>query len=758
MKENYIAKRLEANGIVQGVGFRPFVYQLANRYGIKGEIANTSAGVSLHIEGTSNDIDLFCRDLTEKCPPLAKITDMSIRSVPLGGYKDFSIAKSKGQQFRSTLISPDVAVCDDCLSELFNPDDRRFQYPFINCTNCGPRYTIIDDIPYDRLNTSMKHFTMCEMCQSEYDNPSNRRFHAQPNACKVCGPHVTLYDARKNVIEAVDPVKGTTVLLKKGYSVAIKGLGGFHLAVDAENGDAVCRLRERKHREEKPFAVMSYSIGRVEEYADVSSEEKTLLTSFQRPIVLLKKREPNQLSKDVAPRNRYFGVMLPYTPLHYLLLQHDFLALVMTSGNCIEEPIAIDNDEAFERLSDIADYFLMHNRDIYLRSDDSVERIAAGSKRYIRRSRGYVPIPVFLKQEVPQLLACGAELKNTICLTKGKNAFLSQHIGDLENLETYSFFKMTIEHMERILDIDPVAVACDFHPDYLSTHYAQTLSGIPIIQVQHHHAHIVSCMAENQIDGPVIGLSFDGTGYGTDGCIWGGEILIAETGNFSRAAALSYIPMPGAAAAIREPWRMMLSYLYDAYGEAFIDLNIPSVHEISVKKRNVIVDMILKKINSPLTSSLGRFFDGVAALLGIRSRVSFEGQAAIELEMLAEDMSSDVYDYEWAEEDMLRVLTAPIIKGIVRDVGKGIPSAVISSKFHMTLIRLFSDLCWVLREKTGLDRVVMSGGVFQNSLLLDGLKTSLEKNRFQVFTHSQVPANDGGIALGQALAAAAMMQ
>lgn len=759
MKENTIARRLEANGIVQGVGFRPFVYQLANRHGIKGEIANTSAGVSMHIEGVSEDIDLFCKDLTEQCPPLARITEISIHPVPLGEYEDFSITKSKRGLFRSTLISPDVAVCDDCLSELFDPNDRRFQYPFINCTNCGPRYTIIDDIPYDRPNTSMKHFKMCKTCQSEYDDPANRRFHAQPNACEICGPRVRLYDASKKIVEAeIDgSIIKTVLLLKEGYIIAIKGLGGYHLAVDAENSDAVRKLRERKHRNEKPLAVMSYCLDQIEEYAYVSSEERALLTSFQRPIVLLRKKEPNPLSNEVAPQNRYFGVMLPYTPLHYILLSQNFSALVMTSGNISDEPIAIDNDEAFERLSGIADYFLIHNRDIYLRSDDSILRTIAGSNRFIRRSRGYVPAPVILKETVPKILACGAELKSTVCLTKGKNAFLSQHIGDLENLETYEFFKMTIEHMKRILDIDPVIVACDLHPDYLSTEYAETLKGIHLIRVQHHHAHIVGCMAENQMDGPAIGLSFDGTGYGTDGSIWGGEVMVAEGGTFARVASLSYVPMPGSAAAIKEPWRMATSYLYDAFGPAFCDLDIPALKAIDQRKIETIVHMILKKINSPNTSSLGRLFDGVAAILGVRNVVSFEGQAAMELEMLAADNFADVYDYEWIEDDILRMPTAPIIKGIVGDVRKGVAPEIISNKFHTTLIWLFGDVSCAIRKKTGLNRVVLSGGVFQNSLLLAGLIKRLEDNQFHVFTHSSVPTNDGGIALGQAMVAAASL-
>jgi hydrogenase maturation protein HypF len=754
MKENYIARRLEANGVVQGVGFRPFVYQLANKYGIKGEIANTSSGVSLHIEGIQADIDRFCKDFSEKCPPLARITDIAIQPAPFERYRKFSIAKSKGQQFRSTLISPDVAVCEDCLQELFDPEDRRYGYPFINCTNCGPRYTIIDDIPYDRPNTSMKHFSMCDKCQCEYDDPANRRFHAQPNACSVCGPHVALYDSEKNRIQTNDPIQEAAILIKKGYILAIKGLGGYHLAVDAENDSAVFRLREKKHREEKPFAVMSHGLDHVSKYAEVTPEEKMLLSSFQRPIVLLKKKQPNPLSNEVAPKNRYFGVMLPYTPLHHILLRQDFCALVMTSGNISEEPIAIDNNEAFKRLSEIADYYLTHDRDIYLRSDDSIVKLTAGSTRYIRRSRGYVPLPIFLKETVPQVLACGAELKNTVCLTKGKNAFLSQHIGDLENLETYDFFKLTIEHMKRILDIDPTVVACDLHPDYLSTEYAKSLTEVQFIQVQHHHAHIVSCMAENRIGGPVIGLSFDGTGYGTDGCIWGGEVIVAEQNTFSRVAALSYVPMPGSATAIKEPWRMAISYLYDAFGPAFCELDIPMLKTIEQKKIETIIQMIAKKINSPNTSSLGRLFDGVAAMLEVRNNVTFEGQAAMELEMLAADDSEDVYEYEWIEEDMINIQVAPIIKGIASDVIMGIPPAMISSKFHNTIIRLFSEVCNLIRNKTDLNHVALSGGVFQNSLLLTGLKKLLEDNQFNVFTHSSVPANDGGIALGQALVAA----
>lgn len=755
MTYDYVAKKLNINGIVQGVGFRPFVYKLASRHEIKGDVSNTSSGVVIHIEGIRDNIESFCRDLAEESPPLAHITETSIHPETVKGFKEFSIAQSVGQAVHSTLISPDVSICDDCLRELFDPDDRRFQYPFINCTNCGPRYTIISDIPYDRPKTSMKHFKMCKMCQDEYDDPENRRFHAQPNACKECGPHVTLYDNSGKKLDARNSVEKTAELLKQGYTVAIKGLGGFHLAVDAANNDAVATLRSRKHREEKPLAIMSCDIKHIRKYAYVQPEEEELLKSFHRPIVILKKKEPNSLSKEVSPRNRYFGVMLPYTPLHYLLLSHNFTALIMTSGNMSEEPICIDNEDAFERLSKIADYFLIHNRDIYLRSDDSIIKYTAGDTRFIRRSRGYIPVPVFLKKKVAQILACGGGLKSTICLTKGNNAFISQHIGDLDNQETYEFYQLTIRHMKRILDIDPVIVAHDLHPDYLSTIYALEQQNIKKIPVQHHHAHIVSCMAENRLDGPVIGLSFDGTGYGTDGSIWGGEILISEDKRFERSAHLSYVPMPGSEAAIKEPWRMAVSYLYDAFGEELYSLDLPVLKEIDENKIRFIVEMISKQINSPSTSSLGRFFDGIAAIIGIRNYVVFEGQAAMELEMLVEKNTNKTYDFGWISGDMHKILLQPIVCGVVNDMSKGVHPSDISSKFHATVIKLFSELCDVIRKESGLNRIALSGGVFQNSIILSGLMEKLEEKGFQVFTHTQVSANDGGISLGQAMVAAA---
>jgi len=761
MKRDFAARRINVNGIVQGVGFRPFVFQTASRYGLKGKVANTSSGVSIHVEGEIENIESFCMDLTEKKPPLAHVTEINTRSVSPKGFKKFIISKSSGIDRGSTLISPDISVCDDCLAELFNPDDRRYQYPFINCTNCGPRYTIIDGIPYDRPKTSMKHFRMCKRCRAEYDDPNNRRFHAQPNACPDCGPRVTLCDNQKRKIPGDNPVARAAVLLKEGYILAIKGLGGFHLAVNAENDAAVFRLRKKKNRREKPFALMAHDLKRIYEYAHVEPKEETLLTCRQRPIVLVKKKTPYPSGMEkwveaVSPKNRYLGVMLPYTPLHYLVLNYGFRALVMTSGNRSDEPIVIDNEEAFDSLAGIADYFLIHDREIYFCCDDSIVRQTGGNTRFIRRSRGYVPSPVFLKRPILQILACGGSLKNTICLTRDDKAFLSRHIGDIENLATYDFFKSTIEHMKHILCIDPEIVAYDLHPDYLSTRYALEQEEKKKIPVQHHHAHIAACMAENMADGPVIGLAFDGAGYGTDGNIWGGEVLIVEADRFTRAGHLSYVAMPGSNAAIREPWRMAVSYLYDAFGKEFIDLELLLLKKTGKNKVRIMAEMIAKKINSPLTSSLGRFFDGIASIMGIRDRVSFEGQAAAELEMLAQEKTALIYDYEWISEGVHRIILKPVVRGVVNDMVKGVELSEISGKFHMTLIRIFSDLCDVVRKESGLSRVALSGGVFQNRVLLTGLVEALEEKKFQVLTHTRVPANDGGLSLGQAVIAAAV--
>lgn len=753
MTGNFAARKVRVNGIVQGVGFRPFVYQLARRHGLRGEVANTPDGVRIHVEGLCRDIDAFRRDLGDHPPPLAQVTEIVDCPDPVDGYTDFSIAASQRHATRSTLISPDVCVCDDCLEELFDPRDRRYRYPFINCTNCGPRYTIIEDIPYDRPATAMQGFTMCRRCQAEYDDPGDRRFHAQPNACADCGPQVALYDRRRRPV-AGDAVETAADLLKRGKIVAVKGLGGFHLAADATNAAVVSRLRKRKNRDKKPFALMSYRLADIVRYAVVRAFEQELLTCPQRPIVLLEKRTPNPLCPQVAPGNRYFGVMLPYTPLHYLLLGCGFSALVMTSGNRAHEPLAIENEEAFGRLSDIADYFLVHNRPIIIRSDDSIVRIAAGATRFARRSRGYVPVPLFLKTKVPPILACGGELKNTVCLSMENRAFLSQHIGDLENPAAGRFFENTIAHMQRILDIRPEMIAHDLHPDYLSTRYARQQTDVQKIGVQHHHAHIASCMAENGIDGPVIGLAFDGSGYGGDGRIWGGEVLIVEGHRFRRVAHLAEVALPGGAAAIREPWRMAVSYLYATFGDDLRNLALPVIRKIDSRKIDVIVAMIAKRVNSPLTSSMGRLFDGVAGLLGMRDRVSYEGQAAMELEMLAGSDQAAAYDFEWADGDVRVVALAPLVRQVVRDILTGRPAAEISARFHRTLIELFTALCETIRAESGLKRVVLSGGVFQNVRLLSGFVRILAQKKFDVYTHKKVPANDGGLCLGQLLVAA----
>ena len=752
-----LAKKININGIVQGVGFRPFVYQLAATHQLKGRVANTSSGVFIHIEGPSPAIENFSRELTDNPPPLAHITQIDIKETRLKAYGDFSIRKSQSRGQRFTLIAPDVSTCDDCLKEMLDPGDRRYHYPFINCTNCGPRYTIIEDIPYDRPQTSMRLFQMCDLCQAEYDDPMDRRFHAQPNACPVCGPMVQLLDSTGATMVSKDPIADGVTLLKSGHILAVKGLGGFHLVVDAENQAAVKRLRQRKHREEKPLAVMSCDLDVIRQYAAPTPAEEQLLISPQRPIVLLPKKEPEILAEDVSPHSRFYGVMLPYTPLHHLLLKDSFRALVMTSGNMSEEPIAIDNQEALERLGMLADYFLLHNRDIYLRSDDSVVKMVGHGPRFFRRSRGYVPRPVFLKKPVRSILACGAELKNTICLTRENQAFLSQHVGDLENLATFNFFKKAIGHLKRILDIKPEYIACDMHPDYLSTRYAREQTGIDVLEIQHHHAHIAACMAENQVEGPLIGLAFDGTGFGTDGHIWGGEILLAGFDRFERTAHLAYVPMPGGTAAIREPWRMAASYLFQAYGRDFLPLDLPFFKTVQAHKVETIIEMIEKRINSPYTSSVGRLFDGVAAMVGLREKVAFEGQAAMELEMTADLSEKGVYEYALPRDKSMEIPVEPIIRGVVEDIQRQVHPSEISMKFHNTLICLFAEACTGIRRQTGFTQVALSGGVFQNTIMLSGLTKALEKKGFEVLSHTEVPSNDGGIALGQAVVADAML-
>ena len=561
-------------------------------------------------------------------------------------------------------------------------------------------------------------------------------------------------DSEGRPVACSDPLAQAGELLKQGRILAIKGLGGFHLAADAGNSQAVSLLRKRKLREEKPLAVMVPDVDAARSLAEVGPEEEALLTGFRRPIVLLKKRTPDALAPEVAPSNRNLGVMLPYTPMHYVLMKYSPGALVMTSGNLSEEPICIDNRDAIRRLGDIADFFLVHNRDIYLRSDDSIVRHGAGETRFIRRSRGYVPTPVFLKNKAPCILACGALLKNTVCLTRGDQAFVSQHVGDLENLETLEFFRLTIDHLKRILDIAPQAAAHDMHPDYLSTVFAKELD-LPRVEVQHHHAHIVSCMAENQVEGRVIGVALDGTGLGTDRAIWGGEVMLCGMKDFQRAAHLSYTPMPGGDKAVKEPWRMAVSHLKGAFGKAFLDMKLPLLDTMDCTGIQIIDQMIDRSINAPLTSSTGRLFDAVAAITGLRLTASYDGQAAMELEMAADALADKPYEWAVTGEDSMEILTAPIIRGAARDVENGRPVSEIAGRFHATLIQAFAHVCQVLRKKTGVNQAALSGGSFQNSLLLGGLIRELENRGFIVHTHKICPANDGGLSLGQAMVAAA---
>ncbi|HET7208265.1 MAG TPA: carbamoyltransferase HypF [Terriglobales bacterium] len=752
-----VRRHIEVSGIVQGVGFRPYIYRLATERDLAGSISNSASGVTIEIQGPHAAVEDFVFRLPKEAPPLACITHVAVADLPCNGDRDFHIVASRRGDAVHTLISPDVAICDDCLREMMDPQNRRYRYPFINCTNCGPRFTIVKDIPYDRAYTSMSIFPMCAECRAEYDDPLNRRFHAQPNACWSCGPQLQFLDRNGRLVHTRDPITETVKAIEAGMIVAIKGLGGFHLAADATNRAAVMLLRERKRRVEKPFAVMVRDADAAAQFCNVDDDARAVLQSLQRPIVLLPKKPGGGICEDVAPFNRYLGVFLPYTPLHHLLFaEGGFSALVMTSGNLSEEPIAIDNQEALNRLGSLADCFLVHNRDILLRCDDSVVRRITGKTRQIRRSRGFVPIPIFLKQELPTILAVGGELKNTICLTQGKNAFLSQHIGDLENLESYKFFEEAVAHLTKILDIQPRVVAYDLHPDYFSTQWAKRQTGLQLVGIQHHHAHIASCMAENNLEGPVIGFAMDGTGYGTDGQIWGGEVLIADYAGFDRAAHFEYVPMPGGAAAIREPWRMAVSFLYRIWGREFLDLKIPFVRQLDRSKIELLLTMIDRQVNSPMTSSCGRLFDAVAALLGIRSAVNYEAQAAIELEMCTSDADEDQaypVTIRGTPEGSI-IETTSLIRAIVEDITAGVPAGVISARFHSSLAAAFANIAMAIRQRTGLQRVCLSGGTFNNAYLLEKLTSRLESLGFQVFSHSEVPAGDGGLSLGQALVAA----
>lgn len=749
---------IRVEGIVQGVGFRPFVYALATRSGLAGLVGNDTYGVFIEVEGEPGAVAGFRSALTSEAPPLAVVERVSASAAQPTGARDFVITQSQGGGQRQTLVSADTATCADCLRELSDPADRRYRYPFINCTHCGPRFTIVRDLPYDRPNTTMANFPMCAECAAEYDDPADRRFHAQPVCCPACGPSLRLWEPTGECREDRDPIRETAAALRAGEVVAIKGLGGYHLAAGAWSPEAVGALRSRKHREDKAFAVMVADAAAARALCHVSDAEEECLTSSRRPVVLLERRPGTDIAEAVAPGNRFLGLMLPYTPLHHLLAAEFTVPFVLTSGNVSDEPIAYDEDEAFARLSGIADVFLTHDRPIHTRTDDSVVRVFRGAQLPVRRSRGYVPQPITLDVPVPRpVLACGAELKNTFCLAQENRAFVSHHIGDLENYETLRSYTEGIAHFERLFQITPEVVAHDLHPDYLSTKYAQELDEVELCGVQHHHAHVASCLADNGETGPVIGVAFDGLGYGTDGAIWGGEFLAADLAGYARLGHLAYVPMPGSTAAIREPWRMAAAYLDAAYGEEAV---AEALGDLGVVGRNRerwehIRALVRSGISAPDTSSAGRLFDAVAALLGVRDRINYEGQAAVELEQLADPAAAGDYPVTPAGHGPFVASGTELVRAVLEELRAGVDRAAIAGRFHTSVAELVAAGCVRIREDTGLDTVALSGGVFQNQLLLGRTADLLAQKGFAVLVHRRVPPNDGGISLGQAAVAAA---
>ncbi len=758
-------REISVRGIVQGVGFRPFVYALARRHGLTGLVRNDAAGVHIEAEGAPEELDLFLREIKDGAPPLAVVEAVAWRQLAVREEREFRIEESREGIWRRALVSPDVATCEECLAELLDPTDRRYRYPFINCTNCGPRFTITRSVPYDRATTTMAHFEMCPECQREYDGPSDRRFHAQPNACPFCGPQMKLLDRFGHELHAKlgDPILRTARMLRGRVIVAIKGLGGYHLACDPFDAKAVRTLRGRKVRQDKPFALMARDLEQVRALCRVGSEEEKLLTSPARPIVLLERREDSGVAEEVAPRQNTLGVMLAYTPLHHLLLHDAGIPLVMTSGNNSDEPIAYRDEEAFEQLGEIADYFLVHDRPIHMRCDDSVVRVVDRKMYQIRRSRGYAPAPLGVAESFGRhTLACGGELKNTFCVAKERHVFVSHHIGDLENYETLRSFREGIEHYCRLFDVRPELVAYDLHPEYLSTKYARELeeAGLPAVGVQHHHAHIAGCLADNErpSEERVIGVALDGTGYGTDGAVWGGEFLEGsiEKG-FVRRAHLEYAPMPGGAAAIREPWRMALAQLIALYGEEeVLKLPLAVVRRSGERDVRLIARLVERKLNTPPTSSAGRLFDAVAALVGVPGsrRTTYEGQAAVELELAAGGPASQGYPFRLRSEGEGWVVeTQGIVARVVEDLLSGREIGEISSRFHRTVAEVVVAGCEEIREAGGVSAVALSGGTFQNVLLIEQAVELLTEKGFTVYRHRRVPANDGGLSLGQAVLA-----
>ena len=745
--------RLRVEGIVQGVGFRPFVHRVATRLGLAGFVRNDVRGVVIEAEGDADAVARFLVAVQHDAPPMAVIERVATEQVRPVGAVEFVIGASDRNGSRVALVSPDVATCVECLQELADPADRRFRYPFVNCTNCGPRFTIVVDVPYDRSNTTMAGFDLCAQCAGEYRDPANRRFHAEPLCCPECGPAVRLVDPSGEPI-AGEPVARAGAMLREGRVIAVKGLGGYHLAALASSDAAVGALRARKHRKEKPFAVMVRDLEDARALCTIDAAEERVLTSAPRPIVLLRRRPDAPVAAAVAPGNRALGLMLPYTPLHHLLLGELGAPMVLTSGNVSDEPIVFDDDEAIERLAPVADGLLVHNRPIRTRVDDSVTRVFRGREMVLRRSRGYAPQPVVLARPVAHaVLGCGAELKSTFCVAKGRHAFVSHHIGDLENYETLRSYTDGIDHFCRLFDVTPEVVAHDLHPEYLSTKYATALDGVELVGVQHHHAHIASCLADNGIDDTVIGIAFDGLGYGADGTIWGGEILVADLRESERIGHLATLPMPGGTAAIREPWRMAEAYLRRLYGDAVpVGLDVRDRNDPQWRDVLSVADA---GINSPLTSSAGRLFDAVASLLGVRDTVTYEGQAAIELEQCTDPDEQGAYDATVHDDGELVLRGDELVRAAADDLLSGVPVPNIATRFHNGVAALVVRAAVAGRDRTAIDRVALSGGVFQNLLVLDRTVALLERHDFRVLVHSRVPPNDGGISLGQVAVAAA---
>lgn len=731
-------------GIVQGVGFRPFIYRLANAYGLSGWVINDEQGVWVEVEGPAESIVDFTEDITRKAPEISQVESVQSKELEVQGETGFSILPSVGAAVKSVYISPDLAICEDCRQELQNPKDRRHNYAFINCTNCGPRYSIIQDVPYDRPMTTMASFAMCPSCQKEYENPADRRFHAQPNACEDCGPSYRLLDETGCEIAAKIDWNKIRSLVKSGKILALKGIGGYHLVCDAKNEAAVEKLRQRKFREDKPFAVMCGSLTAARALCQISAAEEKLLTSSTGPIVLLEKKEACDIAAAVAPGNPNLGVMLPYAPVHCLLLKAQD-TWVLTSGNISEEPISYKDEEAVLKLAGLADYFLVHNREIHCRVDDSVLRVFKEEPYILRRSRGMAPAPIRLGSSGPSVLACGGESKNTFCLTKESVAFVSAHIGDLSNLPTLASYKEAIGHYQRLFDIKPDIVAYDLHPEYLSSKYASGLD-LPRIGVQHHHAHIASVLAEHGICEKVIGVPFDGTGYGDDGLLWGGEFLVADCKEYERVAHCRYLPLPGGEKAAKEPWRQALWLLQDLYGADFGQKQMKLMASLP-KGWELLLQAAAKGINTPLSSSAGRLFDSAAALLGIRFYNNYEGQAAVELELRGKAAKGRVlpFDVCSGELDFRPTFMAMI------DQLDCVPVSQLAADFHVTVAAAIEAVVRDVSKMTGIKKVALSGGVFQNMTLLELVNQRLSD--FTVLLNRRVPPNDGGLSLGQAAVA-----